>query len=199
MIKYQKVKSAGKVVTAALAMIFVLASGTTAYASGKTVADLHNVIYQKTENFVNVRDEAAVGKTVVAEDGLIEYHCKIEDLDKEGLEIVYSSDEDIATVAAGVHYNFDWQVNPNTRHVSGPYTVDTNQKLVVSASVTPINKTYCLGIMDDHGNAYYVRGTGGLAHNFSIPERSRYRVFVQNDYKDGTILHAVGNFVYEDK
>lgn len=199
MIKYQKVKSAGKVVTAALAMIFVLASGTTAYASGKTVADLHNVIYQKTENFVNVKDEAAVGKMVVAEDGLIEYHCKIEDLDKDGLEIVYSPDEDIATIVAGVHYNFDWQVNPNTRHVSGPYTIDTNQKVAVSCTVTPMNKVYCLGIMDDHGNAYYVRGTGGLSHNFSIPERSRYRVFVQNDYTDGTILHATGYFAYEDK
>lgn len=197
--KYQKMKSAGKVVTAALAAAFVLASGTTAYASGRTVADLHSVVYQKTENFTNVIDENAVGKAVVADDGMIEYHCRIEDLDWEGLDIVSAPDPEIVALAAGIHYNFDWRVESHTRYVSGPYRINTNQKIGVCATVTPMGKVYCLGIMDHQGNAYYVRGTGALSHNFNIPISTDYRVFVQNDYTDGTELHATGYFVYENK
>lgn len=197
--KYQKMKSAGKVVTAALAAAFVLASGTTAYASGRTVADLHSVVYQKTENFTDAIDENAVGKAVVADDGMIEYHCRIEDLDWEGLDIVSAPDPEIVALAAGVHYNFDWRVESHTRYVSGPYRINTNQKIGVSVSVTPMDKTYYMGIMDHQGNAYYVKGTGSLAHNFNIPISTDYRVFVQNDYRDGTELHATGYFVYENK
>ena len=197
--KYQKMKSASKIVTAALAAVFVFASATTAYASGMTVADLHNVVYQKTENFTNAVDETAVGRAVVAEDGMVEYHCKIDDLDREGLQVVSTPDQDIVAMAAGVHYSFDWQVEPNTRYVSGPFSLKTTHKMNVCTNVTPGNKVYYMGIMDHQGNAYYVRGTGALAHNFNIPESTSYRVFVQNDHTDGTVLHATGYFVYDNK
>lgn len=197
--KYQKMKSASKIVTAALAAVFVFASATTAYASGMTVADLHNVVYQKTENFTNAVDETAVGRAVVAEDGMVEYHCKIDDLNREGLQVVSTPDQDIVAMAAGVHYSFDWQVEPSTRYVSGPFSLKTTQKMNVCTNVTPGNKVYYMGIMDHQGNAYYVRGTGALAHNFNIPESTSYRVFVQNDHTDGTVLHATGYFVYDNK
>lgn len=197
--KYQKMKSASKIVTAALAAVFVFASATTAYASGMTVADLHNVVYQKTENFTNAVDETAVGRAVVAEDGMVEYHCKIDDLDREGLQVVSAPDQDIVAMAAGVHYSFDWQVESNTRYVSGPFSMNSNQKLAASVSVTPVNKDFYLGIMDHEGNAYYVKSRGAASHVFNIPRSTSYRVFVQNDYSDGTVLHATGYFVYDNK
>lgn len=195
--KYKLMKSAGRLVTAALGLAFIFASGTTAYASGKTVADLHNVVYQDTENYVNVREGASV-RSVVAEDGMIEYHCRIEDLDTEGLQIVSAPDKDVVSFAAGIQYNIDWYINPNTRYVSGEYYVTTSQKLGASVTVTPMNKEFHLGIMDDHGNAYYVVGRNGTAsHTFSIPESCRYRVFIQNN--NSVYLNAVGSFVYENK
>lgn len=194
--KYRLMKSAGKLVTAALGAAFIFASGTTAYASGKTVADLHNVVYQDTENYVNVGEESKV-RTVVADDGMIEYHCRIEDLDIDGLQIVTEPDDEIAAITEGVHYDMDWYVDPYMRYVSGSYYVATNQRLCASVTVTPSGKLYDLGIMDDHGNAYYVRGNGALAHNFNIPESCRYRVFVQNP--NSVQLHATGYFAYEDK
>lgn len=195
--KYRLMKSAGKLVTAALGAAFILASGTTAYASGKTVADLHNVVYRDTENYVNVEEGSTI-RTVVADDGMIEYHCRIEDLDREGLKIVTMPDEEISTITAGFHYNMDWYVEPECRFVSGSYYVTTSQKLCASVTVSPTDKYYDLGIMDDNGNAYYVRGRGAASHNFTIPKSSRYRVFIQNN-NSSTTLHATGYFVYEDK
>lgn len=195
--KYKLMKSAGRLVTAALGLAFIFASGTTAYASGKTVADLHNAVYQDTENYASVVDESKV-RTVIADDGMIEYHCRIEDLDTEGLQIITAPDEDIVSFAAGVHYNMDWYVDPNCRYVSGEYYVTTNQRLMASVTVTPGDKYFDLGIMDDHGNAYYVRSKGAASHVFSIPESCRYRAFVQNN-NSSTTLHATGYFAYENK
>lgn len=195
--KYRLMKSAGKLVTAALGAAFILASGTTAYASGKTVADLHNVVYRDTENYVNVEEGSNI-RTVVADDGMIEYHCRIEDLDREGLRIVNMPDEEISSIAADTNYIFDWYVDPECRYVSGSYYVTTSQRLGASVTVMPMDKYFDLGIMDDHGNAYYVRSKGVASHMFNIPESSRYRVFIQNN-NSSTTLHATGSYGYEDK
>lgn len=196
--KYRIMKSAGKVVTAAVALAFVLASGTTAYASGKTVADLHNVIYQNTENQTNL-DQGPSVRAVLADDGMIEYHCRVEDLDMEGMQVVSTPEQDIVAAEEGIHYSFAWTVNPNTRHVSRDYYMYTSQRVLASCTVTPGSKLFWLGIMDDHGNAYYVTGRGSASHNFNIPESCRYCVFIQNNYTDGTELTATGSFVYENK
>lgn len=192
--KYQRAKSAGKAVTVALTTAFVLLGTTTVYASGKTVADLHNIIYQNTEE----RTDESTEKLVVAEDGMVEHYCDVEDLNLDGLQEVSTLDQDIVTVDAGVHYNFDWIVNPNTRHVSGPYKVSKGQYICTSVTISPRDKVYWLGIMDHEGHARYVTGTGAASHNFAITETKTYRVFIQNNYKDGkTKLDAKGYFLYE--
>ena len=83
-------------------------------------------------------------------------------------------------------------------HVSGSYYVTTSQRLCASATVVPTDKYFDLGIMDDHGNAYYVRGKGASSHTFTIPESCRYRVFIQNN-NSSTTLHATGSYAYENK
>ena len=143
-------------------------------------------------------EEGSTIRTVVADDGMIEYHCRIEDLDREGLKIVNMPDEEISAITAGINYAFDWYVEPGCRYVSGSYYVSTSQKLGASVTVMPMDKYFDLGIMDDHGNAYYVRSKGVASHMFNIPESSRYRVFIQNN-NSSTTLHATGSYGYEDK
>lgn len=201
MLKYLKTKPAGKVYTAVVAAAFVMMSATTAYASGKTVADMHNFIYQNTEEQLNEATESsepAPGTDVVTEDGMVEHYCNIEDLDMTNMQIVSYPEKDTVTWTAGIYYNIDWDVEANTRYVSGDYTVKSGGKIGASITLSPFQKSCWLGIMNDHGTARYVEGTGALAHVFNISETCKYRVFVQNNYKDGTMIHAKGSFRYEN-
>lgn len=200
MIKYQTVKRAGKVVTAMFAAIFAIMSVSTTYASAKIAADIHSEVYKNLENLKNETDEGLeleVGKSYVSQDGTVVHYIPAKDLDMEGMQEVSIPEEDSVFFTAGVTYSFSWGVQSNTRHVSGEYTVYAGQTVSVSVTVTPNDKNYWLGIMDDDGNAWYVEGRGSAAHNFNITRTNKYRVFVQNNYKDGTYLHATGSFVYE--
>lgn len=143
-------------------------------------------------------DKQAPGTAVVAEDGMVEYYCNVEDLDWDNIEIISSPDEGIATVAEGEFYPIEWTVRSNTRYVSGDYKVQAGGTLAAIASIKPDTKKCWLGIMNDTGTARYVEGTGILSHTFKIYETSRYRVFVQNNYTDGTTLTAKGHFIYEN-
>lgn len=201
MLKYLKTKPAGKVFAAVVAAAFVMMSATTAYASGKTVADMHNIIYQNTEDQLNEASDSSEpipGTDVVTEDGMVEHYCNVEDLDMTNMQIVSFPDEDMVLWTAGVYYGIDWDVEANTRYVSGDYTVKSGGTIAASVTLIPTNKTCWLGIMNDHGTARYVEGAGALAHKFKIAETCKYRVFVQNNYKDGTLIHAKGSWVYEN-
>ncbi len=222
MLKYVKTKPSGKTATTALAAAFVMMSVTTAYASGATVADIHNLIYQNTEEQINetdvvsamsdaalaneaepldiqnIADEQAPGTAVVTEDGTVEYYCNVKDLDWDNIEIISSPDEGIATVEAGKVYPIDWTVRSNTRYVSGDYKVQAGGNIDASVVIRPSDKKCWLGIMNDTGTARYVEGTGILSHTFKITETCRYRVFVQNNFTDGTTLYANGSFIYEN-
>lgn len=222
MLKYVKTKPSGKTATTALAAAFVMMSVTTAYASGATVADIHNLIYQNMEEQINetdvvsamsdaalaneaepldiqnIADEQAPGTAVVTEDGTVEYYCNVKDLDWDNIEIISSPDEGIATVEAGKVYPIDWTVRSNTRYVSGDYKVQAGGNIDASVVIRPSDKKCWLGIMNDTGTARYVEGTGILSHTFKITETCRYRVFVQNNFTDGTTLYANGSFIYEN-
>ena len=188
---YQKMKFAGKIVTMALTAAFICMTTTTAFAASKGVSDLHSDLYQYTEETADA---------TVAEDGMIEYHCDIEDLNTEGLEIIYHDefDEPIYNIQATFGpYGETWTCKPNTRHISGPINLPKNNSIInASSTVVPNNKNYKLGVMDNSGHATYVRGQGAAAHNFTGLSKGNYRVFVQNDYTDGTTLTAVVGYSY---
>lgn len=197
--KYSGIKGAGKIITAAFAVVFALGSVSTAYASAKTIADFHSSFYQGVEDAENVSEglELEVGKSYVAEDGTAVYYVPVSELDMDGMLEVTTPDDDIMPSAAGDHYNFNWYVESNTRHVSGEISVSRGQTIYTSVTVSPGDKIFWLGIMDDDGHAWYVESRGSASHNFNISTTNRYRVFVQNNYTDGTTLHAVGSFYYE--
>ncbi len=189
--KFLNGKTAGVIVTAALSAAFMFMSTSTASASTQTVQQLQEIIDPNLESRPNET-------LVVAEDGMIEHYCDVADLDMEGMEVIEDSVTESSLYTSGVNYHFDWTVNPDTRHVTGEHKVSKGMTLGVSAMTNPFEKYYWLGIMDDDGHARYVSGHGAQAHNFAIKETNIYRVFVQNNYKDGkTKLYAIGNFVYE--
>lgn len=197
MVKYRKVKAAGKVMTAMLTAVFMLASVSTAYALGKTIADLHSMVYQNTEERTDMTD-VRPEDVVIADDGTEVIYSPIAALDMPGMKVESSIEDDMESYTAGVHYSFNWPCNPNTRHVSGEYTIKAGQKISIVANVTPSDKDYWLGIMDDDGCAWYIRAKGISGKTFTISKTNKYRVFIQNNYTDGTTLQATGSFVYED-
>lgn len=196
---YHKVQAAGKIVTAVMTLAFMFTSSTTAYASAKMAADVHNVVYQRLEDRTDIDTMGLQpGVSYVADDGTVLHYARIEDLDMEGMQVVSMPDKDMVSFAAGVHYNINWNVNPNTRYVSGEFRVSKGQTMRTSASVTPGDKSYWLGIMDNDGNAWYIERQGASSYNLPISTTNDYRVFVQNNYRDTTVLHATGYFVYEN-
>lgn len=192
-------QAAGKIVTAVMTLAFMFTSSTTAYASAKMAADVHNVVYQRLEDRTDI-DAMGLqpGVSYVADDGTVLHYARIEDLDMEGMQVVSAPDQDMVSFAAGVHYNINWYVNPNTRYVSGEFKINRGQTMVASTSVSPSDKYYWLGVMDDDGNAWYVERRGGASYTFPISTTNNYRVFVQNNYRDTTVLYATGSFYYED-
>lgn len=190
--KLTKVKTGNRVVASILAAAFVFMSATTAFASDRSVADLENKVYQMADQEMTMPYDRAV----VADDGMVEYYCSVDDLNVGDTKEVIGTDDVVMSRAAGVAYSFDWVVNPNTRHISGEHSISAGMILSVAATVTPRDKNYWLGIMTDDGVARYIRGQGAASHNFDITEKNMYRVFVQNNYKDSTKLYAVGKFVY---
>lgn len=193
--KFQHAKTVSKMVTAALAAAFVFMSATPAQAAEKTVSDLQDIIYQNQESD-GITNNPNV-KAVVADDGVVEYHCRVEDINMEGLQIISDPAEPGSlSRAAGVFYDFEWPVYPTVRHVTNEYKVYSGQAIQTAALVAPTSREYWLGIMDDDGHARYIIAKGSAAHNFKITTTNMYCVFVQNNHKDVT-LNASGTFKYE--
>ena len=105
---------------------------------------------------------------------------------------------DASTQAVDTIYHFDWICNPDKRHVSGDYKMTKGQGISGAVNVTPTEKKFLFGFMDDEGTAWYVERNGCAAFNYVIPATDWYRVFVQNNYKS-TTLHAMGSFEYYDR
>ncbi|MCI9125406.1 MAG: hypothetical protein HFH35_15345 [Eubacterium sp.] len=190
--KLTKVKTGKRVAASILAAAFVFMSATTAFASDLSVADLENKVYEMADQEMAMPYDRAV----VADDGMVEYYCSVDDLNVGDTKEVIGTDDVVVSRTAGVFYSFEWVVNPNTRHISGEHSINAGLSLSVGAVVSPGDKDYWLGIMTDDGIARYVRGQGAASHTFDIREKNRYRVFVQNNYKDSTKLNAYGDFIY---
>jgi len=180
--KYQKFGKCGKLVTATLSAAFVLMSTTSAFAAGDAVTDTYSDYYQETEDTFQEGDR-------IAEDGMVEHYCNIEDLNIDDLTIVEERPSLISPYSSS--YDETWQVNPKTRHVGGNFIVKAGGIIGVASVVKPLDKTYWLGIMDDDGHARYVSGAGALSHEFKISTTNHYWVFIQNNYTNVTFSAGI--------
>lgn len=196
--KIQTGKKFGKLVAAAMAAAFVFMSATTASA-GEAAAKVES---STIGDLVDILDgeggSEPVGTPVMMEDGTVMYQCNIKDLDTGRMRTVYDlAQGDASTQAKDTIYHIDWRVEPDTRYVSGDYKMTKGQGISGAVNVTPTEKNFLFGFMDDEGTAWYVKRNGCASFNSVIPATDWYRVFVQNDYKS-TTLHAMGSFMYYD-
>ncbi len=184
--KYRKL--IGKVVTAALASAFVFMSTSTAFASDMTVEDIKNLYTAKSETGEFYR---------VAEDGMVEYYVENEDLSKVTIE--HGMGEiipgDVADPnAVGDKYPMNWTVKRGIRCVGDAHNLKKGYYLAAAVTVSPTTKAFELGIMDDDGHAWLVRGKGAAGHSFDIPTDNTYWAYVEN-CSDETI-HSCGYYTY---
>lgn len=188
--KIQTGKVFGKLVTAAMAAAFVFMSASTASAADVSATEKASI--EDLQDILEGQDEPE-GTPIVLEDGTVMYHTV--DLGKK-LNIVYEEEKtDISPQAENTYYIIDWTVKPDTRHVSGDYEIKKGQYVGAHVSVSPSDKTFHLGVMNDDGDAWHVVGKSVAAFNFQVPATNMYRVYVQNDYKK-TTLYANGGFSY---
>lgn len=197
--KIQTGKKFGKLVAAAMAAAFVFMSAATASA-GEAAAKVES---STIGDLVDILDgeggSEPVGTPVMMEDGTVMYQCNIKDLDTGRTRTVYDlAQGDVSTQAVDTIYHFEWRVAPDTRHVSGDYKMTKGQGISGSTVVSPSEKKFLFGFMDDEGTAWYIERSAAAAFNYVIPATDWYRVFVQNDYKSTTFL-AVGDFEYYDR
>lgn len=192
--KIQSGKVFGKLVTAAMAAAFVFMSASTASAAEVSSAEQASI--EDLQDILDAQDEPE-GTPIVLEDGTIMYHTV--DLGKK-LHLVYDDDEQsiISPQAEDTYYRINWEVEPDTRHVGGDYEIKKGQYVGASVNVTPGDKTFHLGVMNDDGDAWHVVGQSVAAFNFQVPATNMYRVYVQNDYKK-TTLYVKGGYSYGTK
>lgn len=188
--QYQHSKFPSKIVTALLAVLFVSISISTAFVSGKVVAGVYNLVYRHTEVKTNETGNIALDKQV-------EYTCREEDLAIDSIKSVISLKEEVE-IDGGYKFE-DSMLETNTRYLSCSYRVKAGHKIRVCITIMPSVKSYLLGIIDEDGNARYIKGTGSLEHIFSITKDSSYCVFIQNNCVDGTDLYVKEHFYFQNK
>lgn len=189
--KIQTGKVFGKLVTAAMAAAFVFMSASTASAADVSATEKASI--EDLQDILEGQDEPE-GTPIVLEDGTVMYHTV--DLGKK-LNLVYEEDEesDVSPQATNTYYRIDWTVKPDTRHVGGDYEIKKGQYVSANVSVSPSDKTFNFGVMNDDGDAWHVVGKSVAAFNFQVPATNEYRVYVQNDYKN-TTLYSLGGYSY---
>lgn len=189
--KIQTGKVFGKLVTAAMAAAFVFMSASTASAADVKATEKASI--EDLQDILEGQEEPE-GTPIVQEDGTVMYHTV--DLGKK-LNLVYEDGEsDISPQAENTYYRINsWEIEPDTRYVSYEYEIKKGQYVSANVSVSPSDKTFKFGVMNDDGDAWYVVGKSVASYNFQVPATNLYRVYVQNDYKK-TTLYAIGGFSY---
>lgn len=189
MTHYQHSKIPSKLMTLFIAVLFVILSMLTAFASGKAIAGVANFAYWHTEEKINETSDLKA-------DGLIEYTCREEDLATDGTESVLRLKDNKQIDNA---YNIEEMlVKANTKLLIGKYNLKENQKIKFSLLIDSMGKDCLLGIIDEMGNVQYVKGTGILEYIFTITQNNSYRIFIQNNCEDETDLNVRGYFHFED-
>ena len=77
--------------------------------------------------------------------------------------------------------NVDWNVKNNVVHKSVEFQAKAKEKISISVSIVPTNKTVEAGIISSNGATTYVRGKEAITHDFVISKSGKYRVYVKNE------------------
>ena len=185
--KYSKTKKTGKLVSALLALAFVLTSVTTAYAAGTEMADVQAYINRQTERTSSINDIEMV-------EGMIFIPAGSDGGYKEWAYANPEAEVIMPVLGEEEMASFEWVVPPDMRYVSSKISLETGQKVSVSCSAIPASSTYWIGIMNGWGDVWYYEGYGSLGCNFHVNASGSYRVLVQN--RSEVDITAAGHYYY---
>ena len=109
-----------------------------------------------------------------------------------GMEIIEDSSEEQVNARTKTG-TINWTVGNNTTRYTGGFKVSAGGKIMVSASITPSNKTVKVGIVKPDGKTSYINGKGFVSHIFSVSKTGTYKVFVSN--ASGKKITVSGSFI----
>lgn len=166
---YQHAHICSRQVSAVTLICFVFASILIANAVGYSMSELHKFIYKVTADYV------AMQKDSMPECYLEEKVCVLEG-QEESLLPVRNGKSD-----GQISHCIKWSIEPDICRVTKSFLIKSGHIVHASAQTKLFMADYKIGILDEEGNARYVRGNNSISHSFSIEQTGRYRIFVQNN------------------
>lgn len=181
--KDMKIKNKWKAILCVATML--VTSTTTVYGATTATEYAYWNAYNATA------EEVIELSQTVTEDGYIEYEVS-------GLEAKVKEEEGKVTAKdrSGTNYAFNWTVKRNYALRSSPFQASSGDTIAVTATGTPSNITYRLGIVQPDGVRRYVSGSGIVSHIFSLNQAGTYYVYVQN-MSTTTALNVSGGYSVE--
>ncbi len=170
---YQRGYRGKRIVTVALAMLFVLCSAGTSLAAGVGTYEL----YDHLIGYVLEGEEEEMQEPVV----LQEY--------KEYLgEIAVGEIADVELLAEPSGH-FDATIT-NERWISGGFQASVGQSIAVSVHADPTDVNLKVGIIEPDGWLRYVYNSGDISHTFVLDQTGTYFVFVWNETTERVIIYG---------
>lgn len=172
----KKIKKRSAWKAAAIAVIMLLGSSMTVIASSKGMADMYHMAYDTTD--------------VAVEEGL---DPELEEYEESGeTEGIIEETGEINEVMRSTK-TFNWSVASGVRKTSLGFSAKSGGSILLSAAISPTNKTVRIGIVEPNGNRRYVSGNGYLSKSFSLTKTGTYKVYVENN--SGTKVSAEGSYI----
>lgn len=182
---YRKIKTVSGALTSLLTIMLVFISTTVALASGGLVATLYGKVYQMTEE----RMDETIEKNIVASNGMVEYYCSLEELDRDTMHEVSMRESGFITKNSNMNYSIKGTLDSNTRYIGSECFLNNGNIINVFAVVLSGAKDFSVGIISDNGTVQYLQSCGCVSHDFKVSQNGKYRVFIQNNYADSTKLN----------
>ncbi len=158
-----------------------------AVEAGICMADIHKFVYRATENDSEIR---------IVRDDVAEHYSdggnwilgqQLSDVQLKTIPKVDGSNCYCVNLYVGA--DKCW----TTEYIS----LDAGQSIDISAGVSFIGLDYCLGILDENGDACYVQVDAAVSHVFKIKKSGKYRVFIKNN-GDEPISYILVNYKLVD-
>ena len=161
-----------------VSLMFVLSTASV-YATSMVVGQAYMAAYYAT-----VEQEEESIKTVMTDDGMIEYEGS--GLEKGFIEEIGEINADsrdnpfsVDTIQA-TSYGFSWIIRSGVSMRGSMFDASSGGSITVTADVTPANVTYRMGIVEPDGTRRYVEGTADMYHKFLLDQTGSYCIYIQN-------------------
>lgn len=176
---YKRMKKGSKFIAGLVVSLMFVLSTASVYATSMAVGHAYMAAYYATV----VEEEESV-KTVMTDDGMIEYEVsglekgfieEIGEINTDSLDNEFSVNATQAT-----SYGFTWAIRSGVSMRGSMFDASSGGSISVMADVTPADVTYRMGIVEPDGTRRYVQGTGYMSHKFLLDQTGSYCIYIQN-------------------